>query len=85
MRGEASPPAMQKAHALLRECLKRASLVTVKGAAHFMPATHAAVVSAEIARHVHAAEGGIVIGPEQVSPLHCQGDRPREAGVGEHA
>jgi pimeloyl-ACP methyl ester carboxylesterase len=64
VRGGASPAAMQRAHALLRECLSTATLVTIQGAAHFMLATHADQVSGVIARHVQAVEGGVVRGAD---------------------
>jgi pimeloyl-ACP methyl ester carboxylesterase len=55
-RGGASHPAAQRANALISECINGASLVTIKGAAHFMIATHADQVGREIARHVRGAE-----------------------------
>jgi pimeloyl-ACP methyl ester carboxylesterase len=56
VRGGASHPAVQRANALLSECLRGAELVTVDGAAHFMTATHANQVGRLIAQHAHRAE-----------------------------
>lgn len=58
IRGEASHPAVQRANALLCTCIRKAALVTVESAAHFMIATHAVEVAHLIARHVHVAEQG---------------------------
>jgi len=55
-RGGASHPAVQRANALLSECVRGAELVTVDGAAHFMIAAHANHVGRLIAQHVHRAE-----------------------------
>ncbi|HEX2887621.1 alpha/beta hydrolase [Vineibacter terrae] len=55
-RGGASPPAVQRANGLLAECIDGATLATLRGAAHFMIATHAHEVAGLIARHVLAAE-----------------------------
>jgi pimeloyl-ACP methyl ester carboxylesterase len=55
LRGGASHPAVQRANALLSECLGRAALATVDGAAHFMIATHADRVARLVAEHVHGA------------------------------
>ncbi len=55
-RGGASHPAMQRANAILCECIDQAELVTIDGAAHFMIATHAAEVAHLIAKHVLRAE-----------------------------
>ena len=76
--GEASPEAMQRAHSSLRDCLNSARLVMVKGAAHFMLATHVDRVSGEIADHVQAAEGGFVSEPGYAFPQR-NGDQLREA------
>lgn len=55
IRGGASHPAVQRANALLSECIGRAELATVDGAAHFMTATHAAQVARLVARHAQRA------------------------------
>jgi pimeloyl-ACP methyl ester carboxylesterase len=52
LHGGASHPAVQRANALLSECLGRAALAIVDGAAHFMIATHADEVARLIAKHV---------------------------------
>jgi pimeloyl-ACP methyl ester carboxylesterase len=58
LRGGASHPAVQRANALLSECISGAALVTIDTAAHFMIATHANEVGRLIAEHVHGAERG---------------------------
>ncbi|KJC54021.1 alpha/beta hydrolase [Bradyrhizobium sp. LTSPM299] len=55
-RGSASHPAMQRANAMLSECIDQAALATIDGAAHFMIATHATDVAHLIAQHVLGAE-----------------------------
>jgi len=40
IRGGSSHPAVQRANALLSECMSRAALATIETAAHFMIATH---------------------------------------------
>jgi len=55
LRGGASHPAMQRANELVGQCMARASVVTIAGAAHFMITTHAKEVAWEIARQVTAA------------------------------
>jgi pimeloyl-ACP methyl ester carboxylesterase len=59
VRGGDSPPAMQRASALLNERIRGSALATVAGAAHFMVATHAGEVAGLIARHVHGAEANL--------------------------
>jgi len=54
--GEASHPAVQRANALLAGCLSQAVSAEIKGAAHFMIASHADQLSRLIAQHVHTAE-----------------------------
>jgi pimeloyl-ACP methyl ester carboxylesterase len=54
--GGASPPAVQRANALLGECIRGAALATIEGATHFMIATHADQVAGLIAEHVHGVE-----------------------------
>ena len=56
IRGGASHPAVQRANALLSECMSRAALATIETAAHFMIATHPNEVGRLIAQHVHRAE-----------------------------
>lgn len=55
VRGGSSPPAVQRAIALLGESIADAELATLEGAAHFMTATHAGQVAALIEGHVHGA------------------------------
>jgi pimeloyl-ACP methyl ester carboxylesterase len=50
--GGNSHPAARRANALLGELMSRATVVTVKGAAHFMIATHAEEVGRLVADHV---------------------------------
>src|ERR1700733_9299280 len=56
LRGGASHPAMQRVNGLLAECLNRATLATIDGAAHFMIATHAGKVGRLICEHVGRME-----------------------------
>jgi pimeloyl-ACP methyl ester carboxylesterase len=56
VRGGESNPAVQRANALLSECISGAALATIDDAAHFMIATHPNEVGRLIARHVHAVE-----------------------------
>jgi pimeloyl-ACP methyl ester carboxylesterase len=56
IRGGASHPAVQRASALLSECLGKALLATVDGAAHFMIATHVGEVARLISEHVRNSE-----------------------------
>ena len=58
IRGGASHPAVQRANALLSECMSNAALATIDTAAHFMLATHPDDVGRLIAQHVHCAEAG---------------------------
>jgi len=58
IRGGASHPAVQRANALLSECMSRAALATIETAAHFMIATHPNEVGCLIAQHVDGAEAG---------------------------
>jgi pimeloyl-ACP methyl ester carboxylesterase len=58
IRGGASHPAVQRANALLGECMSSAALATIDTAAHFMIATHPDDVGRLIAQHVHCAEAG---------------------------
>ena len=53
-----SHAAMQTINALVSECMRRASVATIKRAAHFMPMTHADEVASLIAQHVGRVEGG---------------------------
>lgn len=57
-RGGASHPAVQRANALLGDCISGADLATIDGAAHFMVATHADELAQLIAEHVHRVEIG---------------------------
>jgi pimeloyl-ACP methyl ester carboxylesterase len=56
VRGGQSNPAVQRANALLSECVSGGALATIDTAAHFMIATHPNEVGRLIARHVHSAE-----------------------------
>ena len=56
IRGGASHPAVQRANALLGECMSSAALATIDTAAHFMIATHPDDVGRLIAQHVDCAE-----------------------------
>lgn len=56
LRGGASHPAMQRANGLLFECMNRAALATIDGAAHFMIATHGGEVARSIGEHVDGVE-----------------------------
>ena len=58
IRGGSSHPAVQRANALLSECMSRAALATIETAAHFMIATHPNEVGCLIAQHVDGAEAG---------------------------
>jgi hypothetical protein len=58
VRGGESNPAVQRANALLSECMGSAALATIDTAAHFMIATHSDEVGRLIAQHVHCAEAG---------------------------
>ena len=55
--GAASHPAVQRANALLAECMS-ATVATIQGAAHFMISTHADEVGDLIAQHVRGPERG---------------------------
>lgn len=52
--GGASRPAVQRANALLGECIPGATTGAIGGAAHFMIATHAGPVADRITRHIDA-------------------------------
>jgi pimeloyl-ACP methyl ester carboxylesterase len=56
IRGGSSPEAVRRANELVSQCIPDAKLVTVKGAAHFMIATHPDEVARSITRHVHRAD-----------------------------
>jgi pimeloyl-ACP methyl ester carboxylesterase len=56
LRGGASHPAVQRANELVAECMPKASVVTLPGAAHFMITTHAEEVAWMIAHHVACSE-----------------------------
>jgi pimeloyl-ACP methyl ester carboxylesterase len=58
IRGGASHPAVQRANALLAECMSRAALATIDAAAHFMIATHPNEVGRLIDQHMRRAEAG---------------------------
>ena len=58
IRGGTSHTAVQRANALLSECMSEAALATIDTAAHFMIATHPNEVGRLIAQHVHSAEQG---------------------------
>ena len=52
VRGGASHPAVQRANALLSECMSNATLATIDTAAHFMIATHASELAGLVASHL---------------------------------
>jgi pimeloyl-ACP methyl ester carboxylesterase len=54
--GGASHPAVQRANALLSQCMSGAAPATIDGAAHFMISTHAGEVARLIADHVGRTE-----------------------------
>jgi pimeloyl-ACP methyl ester carboxylesterase len=56
IRGGASHAAVQRANALLGDCMNGAVLATIDGAAHFMIATHADALARLIAEHIDAVE-----------------------------
>jgi pimeloyl-ACP methyl ester carboxylesterase len=56
LRGGTSHPSVQRANELLGQCVTKASVVTIAGAAHFMISTHAKDVARVIARHVASTE-----------------------------
>ena len=56
IRGGMSHPAVQRANALLSDCMSNAALATIDTAAHFMIATHPDEVGCLVARHVLHAE-----------------------------
>jgi pimeloyl-ACP methyl ester carboxylesterase len=74
LRGGASHPAMQRVNGLLAECLNRATLATIDGAAHFMIATHAGEVGRLICEHVGRMESRSISRPSRF----CNRDRPEE-------
>ncbi len=55
VRGENSHPAVKRANELLAESIADATLVTVRGAAHFLIATHAGELAALVTRHLDLA------------------------------
>ena len=56
LHGSLSHPAVQRANALISECVRGAELAIIEKAAHFMIATHANDVALRIAAHAHRAE-----------------------------
>jgi pimeloyl-ACP methyl ester carboxylesterase len=75
LRGGASHPAMQRANGLLFECMNRAALATIDGAAHFMIATHAGEVGRLLGELVDGVES------RSTSRAHldfCDHNRPEE-------
>ena len=56
LRGGTSHPAMQRTNGLLGQCMARARVVTIAGAAHFMIATHADEVARVIGQHAARIE-----------------------------
>jgi pimeloyl-ACP methyl ester carboxylesterase len=73
LRGGASHPAMQRVNGLLFECMNRAALATIEGAAHFMIATHAGGVAHLIGEHVDSVES------RSISRTHfCDRNRPEK-------
>jgi pimeloyl-ACP methyl ester carboxylesterase len=66
--GGASHPAVERANALLSECMSEAALATIDTAAHFMIATHPNEVGRLIAQHVHSAEARFNSEPSHTAP-----------------
>jgi hypothetical protein len=63
---------MQRINALVSECMRRATLATIDGAAHFMIATHAGEVCRLISEHVDGVES-------RAFPLDfCDRNKPEE-------
>ena len=56
VRGDRSPPAVQRVAKVLSDAVSRSSLVTIPGANHFMIATHASDVARLIREHVATVE-----------------------------
>ena len=54
--GSASHPAAQRANELIAECIDRARVAIIAGAAHFMISTHVEESARAIARHVGLSE-----------------------------
>jgi pimeloyl-ACP methyl ester carboxylesterase len=54
VRGEEGHPGMRRIAELLRDAIPRASLVSIAGGTHFLPATHAPQLAKLIAAHVAA-------------------------------
>ena len=77
MWGGASHPAAQRANALLREYLARATPAVIEGAAHFMISSHAGEVARLIADHVHRAEASPTSPPSPLDPLQTRGPLQR--------
>jgi pimeloyl-ACP methyl ester carboxylesterase len=65
--GGASHPAVQRANALLGECMPAARSAIIEGAAHFMIATHPEEVARRVADHVRGALAGSAAAEPAVS------------------
>jgi hypothetical protein len=60
---------VQRANALLSECISGAALATIDDAAHFMIATHPNEVGRLVARHAHSAEA---MSSNSIAPCNSQ-------------
>jgi pimeloyl-ACP methyl ester carboxylesterase len=69
--GGQSNPAVQRANALLSECIRDGALATINDAAHFMIATHPNEVGRLIVRHVHCTEAALNSEPFQSAKRRC--------------
>lgn len=65
--GGASHPAVQRANALLGECMPAARSAIIEGAAHFMIATHPEEVARRVADHVQGVLAGSAAAEPAVS------------------
>lgn len=66
--GEASHPAVRRGNELLSRTVARSRIVTIRGAAHFMIATHPREVASAVAYNVALAEGSRAAGGEGARP-----------------
>ena len=84
IRGGASHPAVQRANALLSECMGNAALATIDTAAHFMIATHPDEVGRLIAQHVHCAkQGGEQCADRNANVFRSQSESTRLIATGD--
>ncbi|OIQ63560.1 alpha/beta hydrolase family protein [mine drainage metagenome] len=87
--GGASHPAMQRTNELVSECMSKATLATIEGAAHFMIATHASEVARLLAQHVHRAErasgtrsGGTLSNHDKAGNVDCRISVTKQSSTG---